>query len=439
MKTLVQIGTIGLDGLHLGFLALGLGALVWLYVYSNRVKQERIGLDLQLKNLENAAEEAKTQRLRAVEAEKKVAAAGALEAKTKEQFESLAQDVLAKSQNQFMALANETFAKHKQGAKGDLEKLMEPIGETFAKFKARVDHLEKVRTEEGSALKQQVKAIGESLGEHQQATSKLVSALSTPRGGGNWGEESLRNVMEMAGMSEHADFTEQVNDQTARGRLRPDVVIRMPGGREIVVDSKVSMEDFLAASSATDAATRKAHLTQHARKLRDHVRKLSTKEYWKDFEDRVDFVAMYIPGEQFYTGALEVDRDLFEFAARNRVIIVTPSTLIALAKAVAYGWRQEDASKNALEAALIGRQLYESLVTMGTHIERTGKSLNGAVDNYNKMVGSLERNVFSKARKFQDLQIAQAGSKTLTKPEPIEEQIRLPARTGELDFEDSAA
>ena len=439
MKTIVQIGSVGLDGLHLGFFALALGALVWLYIYSNRVKQERIALDLQLEALEKADEEAKTQRLRAEEAEKQVAAAGALEAKTKEQFALLAQDVLAKSQNQFMALANETFAKHKQGAKGDLEKLMEPIGENFAEFKKRVEAIEKVRAEDRSAIGQQIKDMATDLERNRNATSKLVTALSAPKGGGRWGEMTLRNVMEHAGLSAHCDFTEQVHDVTDDDKVfRPDVIIRMPGDREIVVDSKVSINDYLKAVEETDPALRTAHLQAHARSVKSHITKLASKGYQGNATERVDFVAMFIPGENFYAAALEQMPDLMDYAASKQVIVTTPSTLLALAKAVSYGWRQEQATENAREAAELGRTLYERLVTMGGHIEKLGKTLNATVENYNKMSRSLETRVLPSARKFQELSIA-SPDKKIAEAVPVETRAALPDRTGELDFEDSAA
>ncbi len=439
MKTIVQIGSVGLDGLHLGFFALALGALVWLYIYSNRIKQERVALDLQLENLQNTAQEAKTQRLRAEEAEKQVAAAGALEAKTKEQFATLAQDVLAKSQNQFMALANETFAKHKQGAKGDLEKLMEPIGENFAEFKKRVEAIEKVRAEDRSAIGEQIKAMATDLERNRNATSKLVTALSAPKGGGRWGEMTLRNVMEHAGLSAHCDFSEQVNDLTDEDKVfRPDVIIRLPGDREIVVDSKVSINDYLKAVDEADPALRTAHLKAHARSVKAHITKLASKSYQGNATERVDFVAMFIPGENFYAAALEQMPDLMDYAASKQVIVTTPSTLLALAKAVSYGWRQEQASENAREAAELGRQLYERLVTMGNHIEKLGKSLNTTVDTYNKMSRSLETRVLPSARKFQELSIA-PPDKVIPHTDTIEVRAALPDRTGELDFEDSAA
>lgn len=450
MKTLVQIGTLGLDGLHLGFIALALGALIWLYVYANGVKQERIRseertktleatLDAQYETLQNTAQKAETQRLRAEDAEKQVAAAGALEAKTKEQFSTLAQDVLAKSQSQFMALANETFAKHKQGAKGDLEKLMEPIGENFAEFKKRVEAIEKVRVEDRSAIGEQIKSMASDLERNRTATSKLVTALSAPKGGGRWGEMTLRNVMEHAGLSSHCDFTEQVHDVTDDDRIfRPDVIIRMPGEREIVVDSKVSINDYLKAIDEPDASLRTAHLKAHARSVKAHITKLASKSYQGNATERVDFVAMFIPGENFYAAALEQMPDLMDYAASKQVIVTTPSTLLALAKAVSYGWRQEQATENAREAAQLGRQLYERLVSMGGHIEKLGKTLNSTVENYNKMSRSLETRVLPSARKFQELSIA-PPDKTIVEATLVETRAALPDRTGELDFEDSAA
>ncbi len=446
MKDIALIGGVGLDALHFGFFAafvVAVGVAVWLRAERRTERAADLArLDAALSQVarleverSNADEDVQTQRQRAEEAEKKLAALSAVQGELEAKFADLAQGALRNANAQFLQLANQTFEKHQVGASGRLEKLISPINESFTEFRKRVDAIEKVRVEERTALQEQVKAIGESLVQNTRATGKLVTALSAPKGAGSWGEESLRNVMELAGMSEHADFVEQTTDDTNRGKLRPDVVIRMPGGREIVVDSKVSMDDYLKAADEADTAVRDAHLAAHARKLRDHVQRLARKEYWKDFDGRVDFVAMYVPGEQFYSAAVEIDRDLFDYAARNKVIIVTPSTLIALAKAVAYGWRQEEAAANARQAAELGRQLYDSLIAMGGHVERTGKSLTGAVENYNKMVGSLERNVLSKARKFEDLRIAQAGAKPVAALDGVQEPVRLPSRTGELAFE----
>jgi DNA recombination protein RmuC len=439
MKTIALIGNVEIDILHLVFSGLGLifaGCLVWAI---NRAKTERLQLILELEHLQNTEETARTQRLRAEEAEKQLAAATALDAKAEERFQSLAQQVMTASQSQFMTLANETFAKHKEGAKGELSKLMEPIGENFAEFKKRVEAIEKVRAEDRSAIGEQIKSMASDLERNRTATSKLVTALSAPKGGGRWGEMTLRNVMEHAGLSAHCDFLEQSQTTDDDGKtLRPDVIIRLPGGREIVVDSKVSIDDYLKAVDEPDASKRTLHLKAHARNVKAHITKLSTKGYQSTVSERVDFVALFIPGENFYAAALEQMPDLMDYASSKQVIVTTPSTLLALAKAVSYGWRQDEATENAREAAELGRVLYERLVAMGTHIERVGKSLNTAVDSYNKMSRSLETRVLPSARKFQDLSIA-PPDKSIPETARLDSRAALPDRTGELDFDEDAA
>lgn len=445
MAPIVTIAGAGFDAVHLILAALVLaagGALFWLRIRAREVaiglRHELSAARAELERFELQAGEAETA-LRETQArcqtlERDLAVAQARGEDDRKAFAAMAQDAVRAAHQTFLERANETFEKHKSVARSDLEKLMTPIGETFAEFRKRVETIEQVRTEHKTALEQQIRAISDGLKHNTSATSKLVSALSAPRGGGNWGEESLRNVMELAGMSAYADFTEQSHEDTENGRLRPDVIIRMPGGREIVVDAKVSMEDYLRASDEPDEAQRRQYLGAHARKLRDHVQRLSRKEYWKPFEGRVDFVAMYVPGEQFYSAALEVDRDLFDYAARSKVLIVTPSTLIALAKAVAYGWRQEEAARNAHEAAKLGEQLYDRLAVMSGHIEKLGKSLNNSVEHFNKMNRSLETRVLPSARRFQDLQIA-GPDKAIPHTEPIEARAALPDGTGERRFE----
>lgn len=439
METIALIGHVEIDVLHLVFFGLGLifaGCLVWAI---NRSKTERIQLILELEHLQSAEETARTQRLRAEEAEKQLAAATALDAKAEERFRSLAQQVMTASQGQFMTLANETFAKHKEGAKGELSKLMEPIGENFAEFKKRVEAIEKVRNEDRAAMGQQIKAMADDLERNRSATSKLVTALSAPKGGGRWGEMTLRNVMEHAGLSGHCDFLEQNQTTDDDGKtLRPDVIIRLPGGREIVVDSKVSIDDYLKAADEPDPSKRTLHLKAHARNVKAHITKLATKGYQSTVSERVDFVALFIPGENFYAAALEQMPDLMDYASSKQVIVTTPSTLLALAKAVSYGWRQDEATENAREAAELGRTLYERLVAMGTHIERVGKSLNTAVDSYNKMSRSLETRVLPSARKFQDLSIA-PPDKTIPETTTLDSRAALPDRTGELNFDEDAA
>ena len=438
MKTLVYIGDIGLDAIHLSLFGIALVLLVWFWMFINQIKSERQERAYQLETLQNAAEEAKTQRLRAEDAEKGLAAAEAREASNSERFAAMAQDVLRQSQQQFMTLANETFAKHKQGAKGDLEKLMEPIGKNFAEFKDRVERIEKVRAEDKSALQEQVKAITESLHHSTTETGKLVNALTAPKGGGRWGEMTLRNVMEQAGLSGHCDFNEQVHDQTEDGNQRPDAVIQLPGDRQIVVDSKVSLEAYLAASNEADPARKAALLKNHAANVQRHVTTLASKRYQDNLDERVDFVAMFIPGENFFAAALEYMPDLLDRAYSKGVIITTPSTLIGLAKTVSFVWRQEKMAENAREAASLGEELYRRVATLAGHMDKLGKSLQGAVGNYNKMGGSFESRVLPALRKLEDLSIAPPDVR-IDEPQKLDALPNLPSRNGELNFEDDAA
>ncbi|MEM7768616.1 MAG: DNA recombination protein RmuC [Pseudomonadota bacterium] len=446
MTPLLYIADVPFDLAHVILAVLFLicaGILGWL---RNRIQTQTLlwngekasledGLDRARTALVDAQSRLETATQQAVDAERALAVAEARSVEDRQQFTAMAQDAVRAAHRSFTDQASETFQRHNQTAETSLKTLLTPINQTFEEFRKRVESLEKVRTEDKTAIFEQVRAINDQLAENRAVTGKLVTALSAPQGGGRWGEESLRNVLEMAGLSEHSDFIEQAHGDAGGKLQRPDVVIRMPGGREVVIDAKVSVEDFLLAAETTNTAERDAHLAGHARKMRDHVKRLATKEYWKNFTDRVDFVAMYVPGENFYAAALQYDRDLFDFAARNRVLIVTPSTLIALAKAVSYGWRQEEASSNAREAAQLGQDLYDALRAMGVHLDKVGKNLGQAVGSYNAMVGSVERNVLPKARRFEALQITQSGAKSLVDPATVEEPVRRPTPNGELALE----
>ena len=370
-----------------------------------RVRTLQARLDDTSKSLE-AARVREEERKAAFDSERKQLVELRAEVETK--FNEIAQSALSKSQKLFLETANETFGRQKEAAAGNLKEMFSPLKEAIGKFETRVETIEKVRAEDKSKLSEQVENITRLLSQTQTVTSKLVNALSTPRGGGSWGEESLRNALELAGVSEHCDFLEQTQDSGSG--LRPDVVLKMPGGREIVIDSKAVMDNYLRASEETDDTQRRQYLMAHARHFKDQIKRLASKDYWKDIENRVDFVAMWVPGENFYSAALSVDRDLFDFAARNRVLIVTPATLIALAKAVAYGWRQEEASKNALEAAKIGRELHKRLKTLADHVEKVGRHLGQSVNAYNRMTGSYDRMVMSQARKFEELHLNESGT-----------------------------
>ncbi|MEL7452426.1 MAG: DNA recombination protein RmuC, partial [Pseudomonadota bacterium] len=326
----------------------------------------------------------------------------------------------------------------KEGAKGDLKQLMAPIGDSFAEFKKRVEAIEKVRAEDKSTLQEQVRAIGESLHQNTLETGKLVNALTAPKGGGRWGEMTLRNVMEQAGLSAHCDFDEQVHDRTEEGVQRPDAVINLPGGRQIVVDAKVSLDAYLAASATEDPGQRAAHLKAHATSVQRHVDTLASKRYHANLDDRVDFVAMFIPGENFFAAALSHAPDLLERAYAKNVIVTTPSTLIGLAKTVGYIWRQEKMTENAREAAKLGELLYDRIATFAGHMEKLGGSLNSAVSNYNKMNTSYDKRVVPTLRKFESLSIA-APDKTPAQPKAVEVRADSKARRPELDFKTDAA
>ncbi len=433
MDPIVQIGQIGLDLIHLLAIAAALGGIVGLFWMRGRWQldaEARVDAET---DLEHTMQKLETQRAKAEEAKLELAELKGQSAKDKEQFGEIARGVMAQAQQQFMTMANETFSKHKAGAKGDLEKLMQPISENFGEFKKRVEAIEKVRAADKSAIQEQVRAIGESLHRNTAETGKLVNALTAPKGGGRWGEMTLRNVMEQAGLSAHCDFDEQVNDQTEEGHQRPDAVIHLPGGRQIVVDSKVSLEAYMAAASAEDPQQKAVHLKTHATNIQRHITTLASKGYQSNLDERVDFVAMFIPGENFFAAALEYAPDLLERAYARNVIVTTPSTLIGLAKTVSYVWRQEKMTENAREAAMLGEKLYERIAVMAGHIDRLGKSLNGAVDNFNKMSSSLDKRVMPTMRKFETLSIA-PPDKTMPEPKRIEVSADVRDQQSELDL-----
>ncbi len=350
-----------------------------------------------------------------------------------DRFQAMADTALKSSQTQFLELADQQLAKHSEGAGGELKRLIQPIQETFGQFREKVDAIQKTSSEDRASMKEQFAALLENMQRTQAATDKLSSALTSPKSGGRWGEETLSNVLEMAGLSPYADFTEQSHTQTENGAIRPDVVVRLPGGRELVIDSKVSVDDYLRASEETDADKRAGLLKAHARKVRDHVSALAKKAYWAELSDAVDFVAMFIPGENFYAAALEHDRDIFDYAAKNKVIIVTPSTLIALAKAVAYGWRQEEAAKNAREVTALARELYKRLSVMGARVVKVGQGISGSASAYNDLVASLEGTVLPQARKFESMGM-DADGKSLPELDFIEDTVREPRRDRDLQF-----
>lgn len=375
-------------------------------------------------------ESASAERARATE--EKEAALLALRAEVETQFQALASQALGASEQRFLALANETFEKHQATASGGVKEVLAPVQEAFTKLSASVEAIEKARLTDKSALSEQMKLIGDTLKETQGVTGKLVNALrASPKARGRWGEQTLRNVLELSGLTANVDFTEQTTVDGDSGKLRPDVVITLPGGRSVVVDSKVALSAYLDALEAPDETAREALLKKHAQELRAHMKALSGKDYWKFVGDTVDFVVLFVPGEAFLSAALERDPSLLEDGFAAKVIIATPTTMVALAKSVAYGWRQDQAAKNAQAIAEQGRELYRRLAAMGDKLTALGNSIDKSVKSYNELIGSVEARVLPAARKFKDYGAADAEVE-IEQLEPNELTPRLPAPQGEL-------
>ena len=333
------------------------------------------------------------------------------EEKLSDTFKALSSDALSKNNQSFLDLAQVVFSKLQEKAKSDLELNKKSVGDLVDPIKSALDgvgqklgDLEKSRVGAYEALKQQVGDLIISQNSLKNETSRLVSALKTPITRGRWGEIQLRRVVELSGMVEHCDFQEQITVNNADAKIRPDMVIYYPGNKQVVVDSKVPLTAYLKSLEVSNEIEKKILLKDHAKQLRDHVIKLSKKEYWSQFQDSPEFVIMFLPGEIFFSVAIEQDPELIEFAMREKVLITTPTTLLALLHTIAWGWRQENLAENAKQIVKMGQELYKRLCDLSQHFEKLGRSISYVVTHYNRAVASLESRVLVSARKFKEIE-----------------------------------
>ncbi|HTN51814.1 MAG TPA: DNA recombination protein RmuC [Anaeromyxobacter sp.] len=352
-------------------------------------------------------------------------------------FKALSADALRETTTSFLSLARASLEKYQEGARSDLDKreraiseLLSPVKDTLGKLDGQIREIEKAREGAYGKLAEQLRTVAEAQGQLRAEASNLVKALRAPHVRGRWGELQLRRVVELAGMVDHCDFHEQASVEAEGGRLRPDLVVHLPGGRDVVVDAKAPLAAYLDAAEAKDEASRVRLLAEHARQLREHVLALSRKAYWEQFQSTPEFVVLFLPGESFYAAALEADPGLLEAGAERRVILATPTTLIALLKAAAYGWQREAVAENAEHVAALGRDLYKRIGDLGSHFARVGKSLAQSVEAYNRTVASLEARVLPAARRFEELRAAPEGAE-LPELAPVEALPR-PATAPEL-------
>ncbi len=364
-------------------------------------------------------------------ADEKLATYNDAQTKLSDAFKALSSDALRNNNESFLKLAKATLETFQEGAKADLEartkavdEMVKPIKESLEKVDGKLGELEKSRVGAYAALNEQIKGLVDThLPRLQSETANLVKALRQPQVRGRWGEMQLKRVVEMAQMLEYCDFVVQETRNTEDGRLRPDMIVRMPGGKHVVVDAKTPLAAYLEAAEATDEAVQKAKLLEHARQVRDHMTALGRKAYWDQFQPSPEFVVMFLPGEMFFSSALQQDPALIEYGVNEKVIPATPTTLIALLRAVSYGWRQEALAQNAQQVADLGKQLYERVASLADHWGNVGQRLDQAVKSYNDSVASLESRVLVSARRLRDLK---AGAEDLEIPsiEPVERNAR---------------
>ncbi len=341
------------------------------------------------------------------------------------QFQQVGQVLLEKAQKDFLERADERFRQSEEHSGQNLKALLAPVNDRLTKYEEAVQKVEAERRDAFGLLQGQIQSMREGTERVSSEAAKLVNALrNAPKARGRWGEQQLRNVLESCGLSEHADFQTEVsvNDGDG-GRLRPDVIVRVPGGQNLVIDAKVSLNAYQDAFGAVDDGEKSLHLAAHAAAMKAHVNGLGGKTYWNQFDDTPDYVVMFVPGEHFLAAALDQDPSLWDYAFDRKVLLATPTNLIAIARTVAAVWRQEKLAGQAREIAALGKELYARMVTMGNHVAKVGKGLEGAINGYNSFVGSFESQVLTQARRFEALDI-ETGDKDIAALATVDQQSR---------------
>jgi DNA recombination protein RmuC len=351
------------------------------------------------------------------------------------QFSEIGGKLLSEAQENFLKRADARFDQAGEKSAEKLKALIQPVESTLKRYEENLTRIEQDRVGSYGELKAAVELVRAGQSQVRDETARLVSALRhSPKSRGRWGEQSLKNVLEQAGLSPFADFQSEVSVDTEDGRLRPDVIVRLPGGRKLIIDAKCSLNAFLDASEEVDEAVRASHLKAHAASIRAHAQQLGGKNYWDRFGEAADYVVMYIPGEHFLTAALEQDDRLWEWAFERRVLLATPTNLVAIARTVASVWRQEKLAEEAAEIARLGKELHARLATMGGHVARMGRNLDLATGAYNAFVGSLESQVMTQAKRFETLEVS-GGAKEI---EPLPMIDTAPRALTKLAAEEEA-
>ncbi|MFC3783844.1 DNA recombination protein RmuC [Sphingopyxis italica] len=438
-----------MDGssLIVALVALAIGALIgWLFAgrQSGGLQAERDGLAERFRSAvtdlaaEAEARKAADIRLAALLSEQKArdAAHDAQIAQLKDaqaaltaQFREVGQAMLGEAQKAFLERAEARFKESETTAGKSLEALLQPVHQRLAKYEEAVGKVEADRQSAFGILQGQIESMRAQNERVSSEAAKLVNALrNAPKARGRWGEQQLRNVLESCGLSEYADFQTEVSVADGDGgRLRPDVVVKVPGGQSLVIDAKVSLNAYQDAFGAVDEREKVTHLAAHAAAMKAHVNTLGAKSYWNQFDDTPDFVVMFVPGEHFLAAALDQDHELWDYAFERKVLLATPTNLIAIARTVAAVWRQEKVAGQAREIAALGKELYARMSVMGSHIARVGRNLDQATGAYNAFVGSFESQVLTQARRFESLDI-ETGDKSLATPPAAEQNARLITR-----------